>query len=83
MSGDSQQLALTIPVMPTKWSPARPAAPGTKMATCKLSSSAGMVIAQDASYQSRGILMKGLIVIAIGFVFTTVLFLVGLNVWGV
>ena len=27
-------------------------------------------------------MMKGLIVIAIGFVFTTVLSLVGLNVWG-
>ena len=26
--------------------------------------------------------MKGVIVIAIGFVFTTVLFLVGMNVWG-
>lgn len=42
----------------------------------------GTESALDASYQSRGILMKGLIVIAIGFVFTTVLFLAGLNVWG-
>ena len=32
--------------------------------------------------QVWGVGMKGLIVIAIGFVFTTVLSLVGMNVWG-
>ena len=32
--------------------------------------------------QAWGVGMKGLIVITIGFIFTTVLSLVGLNVWG-